>query len=83
MVGIRFILREPCTLFEGLPDETYVYFTHSYYCSVKEHADWVASTQYGLQFACAVQKENLFGVQFHPEKSQIAGQRILANFFKV
>ena len=71
-----------CVLFDGLPAHPYVYFTHSYYCAVSQKADWAASTDYGLQFASAVQKNNIFGVQFHPEKSQKVGQKILANFFK-
>jgi glutamine amidotransferase len=74
---------KPCTLFENLPNQTYVYFTHSYYCAVSQKNDWAASTEYGLQFASAVQKDNIYGVQFHPEKSQRVGQAILANFFKV
>jgi imidazole glycerol-phosphate synthase subunit HisH len=74
---------KPCALFAGLPDLSYVYFTHSYYCSVSNQADWAASCDYGLRFACAVQKDNIFGVQFHPEKSQKIGQHILANFIKI
>jgi imidazole glycerol-phosphate synthase subunit HisH len=74
---------KPCALFDGLPQGTYVYFTHSYYCSVSNPLDWAASCDYGLRFACAVQKDNLFGVQFHPEKSQKVGQRILSNFMNI
>ncbi|MCE1253486.1 MAG: imidazole glycerol phosphate synthase subunit HisH [Anaerolineae bacterium] len=74
---------KPCALFNGLPDLTYVYFTHSYYCSVAQKTDWAASTLYGINFACAVQKDNILGVQFHPEKSQKVGQQILANFIKI
>jgi imidazole glycerol-phosphate synthase subunit HisH len=73
----------PCMLFDELPPLSYVYFTHSYYCAVSHKSDWAASTEYGLSFASAVQKDNIFGVQFHPEKSQKVGQKILANFFKV
>jgi len=72
-----------CMLFDGLPPAPHVYFTHSYYCSVSQKADWAASTDYGITFASAVQKNNIFGVQFHPEKSQKVGQKILANFFNV
>ena len=73
----------PCMLFDDLPPSPFVYFTHSYYCAVSQKADWAASTDYGLAFASAVQKDNIYGVQFHPEKSQKVGQKILANFFKV
>ena len=74
---------KPCLLFDDLPPSPYVYFTHSYYCAVEQKTDWAASTDYGLPFASAVQKNNIYGVQFHPEKSQKVGQKILANFFKV
>jgi len=73
----------PCMLFDDLPADPYVYFTHSYYCAVSQTSDWAASTDYGFPFASAVQKDNVFGVQFHPEKSQKVGLKILANFFKV
>lgn len=72
-----------CPLFSGLSEGSYVYFTHSYYCSVTNQSDWAASTDYGFRFASSVQKGLVFGVQFHPEKSQKNGLKILSNFFKV
>jgi imidazole glycerol-phosphate synthase subunit HisH len=70
-------------IFNGLDEGSFVYFTHSYYCSVTHSDDWAASTDYGFRFASSVQKGLIFGVQFHPEKSQKNGLKILSNFFKV
>jgi imidazole glycerol-phosphate synthase subunit HisH len=67
-------------LLEGLQPGDYVYFNHSYYCEPAEQADTLISTEYGLRYASAVQRGNLFGVQFHPEKSQRVGLQILRNF---
>lgn len=65
-------------LFAGVPHEAFVYFTHSYRAPVVN--DVVATTNYGGPFAAAVERENVFGVQFHPEKSGDAGLQILKNF---
>lgn len=73
---------EDAPLFRGLKPGAYAYFNHSYYCSAQP-ADTAASTDYGMDFASAVRRENLYGVQFHPEKSQRVGQTVLANFFRV
>ena len=70
-------------LFQGLAPGCYAYFNHSYYCANQNGADAAARTDYGLEFTSAVQRGNLFGVQFHPEKSQRVGLRVLENFFKV
>lgn len=60
--------------------EPYVYFVHSYYVQPKDPAITAATTSYGLNFTSAVEKDNIAGVQFHPEKSQETGQQILRNF---
>ena len=60
--------------------EAYVYFNHSYYCQPWNSSDVIATTDYGIEYACAVTRDNLFGVQFHPEKSQAVGLQILKNF---
>lgn len=73
-------VRREAPLFRGIQSGAYVYFNHSYYCQASSPADVIASTEYGIRYACAVQHENLFGVQFHPEKSQAAGLQILKNF---
>jgi len=67
-------------LLEGLQPGDYVYFNHSYYCEPAEQADTLISTEYGLRYASSIQRGNLFGVQFHPEKSQRVGLQILRNF---
>jgi imidazole glycerol-phosphate synthase subunit HisH len=70
-------------LLDGLSAGSYAYFNHSYFCQPTHMQDVLVSTDYGLDFASAVRRENLYGVQFHPEKSQRVGQRILDNFFKI
>lgn len=69
-------------LFNQIENGAYVYFNHSYYCQPQNIADVIATTDYGLQYACAVRRGNIFGVQFHPEKSQSIGLRILKNFLE-
>jgi glutamine amidotransferase len=70
-------------LFCDIRSGTYVYFNHSYYCQPENPSDIVAMTTYGLSYACSVQHKNTFGVQFHPEKSQTVGLRILKNFLSI
>ena len=70
-------------LFKGISSGAYVYFNHSYYCQAENPSDVTATVEYGLQYACSVQRENIFGVQFHPEKSQALGLQILKNFLEV
>ena len=65
-------------LFSGLEEEQYVYFVHSFYAEHSSQA--IATTGYGLDFSAALQRANFYAVQFHPEKSGLAGQRILQNF---
>jgi glutamine amidotransferase len=67
-------------LFDHVEDGSYVYFNHSYYCQAEDRADVIAEVDYGIRYACAVRRENVFGVQFHPEKSQTVGLQILRNF---
>lgn len=70
-------------LFRNLDDGEYVYFNHSYYCLPEWGEDCIAQTDYGLTFCSAVQREFLLGVQFHPEKSQMVGRKILENFLNL
>ena len=70
-------------LFAGLQNGDYAYFNHAYYCLPGGAADVAAWTTYGVRFASAVHRNNLFGVQFHPEKSQKVGLQILANFINL
>jgi len=70
-------------LFKNISAQDYFYFVHSYY-STKVSKDISAATvEYGTEFVCAIEKENLFGVQFHPEKSSEAGLKILKNFVEL
>jgi glutamine amidotransferase len=69
-------------LFQGLAPGDFAYFNHSYYCAPDESRDAISLTEYGLSFASAVQRGGLFGVQFHPEKSQRVGLKILANLLQ-
>ena len=69
---------EPSRLLGGVPDDSFVYFTHSYRAPVV--AGVSAVTTYGETFAASVERENVFGIQFHPEKSGDTGLRILKNF---
>jgi imidazole glycerol-phosphate synthase subunit HisH len=67
-------------LTRGVADHTDVYFLHSYYCACDSAADQLATAQYGLPFAAMVARDNLLGIQFHPEKSQRTGLALLKNF---
>jgi imidazole glycerol-phosphate synthase subunit HisH len=69
-------------LLAGLEAGSYAYFNHTYYCRPESQIDWLAATEYGTRYSSMVGKENLFGVQFHPEKSQRVGLQILENFIK-
>jgi glutamine amidotransferase len=72
--------KKDALLFDQVGDGAYVYFNHSYYCQPADRTDIIAETSYGIRYACAVRRENIFGVQFHPEKSQQVGLQILKNF---
>ena len=75
-------VKQNCPLLKGVAPESYVYFVHSYYCDAKEPSDVVATIDYGIEFTAMVQKDNIFGVQFHPEKSQQVGLQLLQNFLE-
>lgn len=67
-------------LLEGLYDEPYFYFVHSFYPDPEDSEDSLAKTAYGFEFTSIVERGNIFGSQFHPEKSGKAGARLLSNF---
>ena len=72
-----------CPLFKGIDDKANTYFCHSYYVN-PSHKDIVATTtNYGIDFASSIWKDNIYGVQFHPEKSQDVGLKILKNFMEI
>lgn len=70
----------PHALWDGIADESYFYFVHSYYAQPAIAADTVGQTDYGTAFACAVARDNIFATQFHPEKSAAAGLQLYRNF---
>jgi glutamine amidotransferase len=67
-------------LWQDIPDASRFYFVHSYYAATERMEDIAATTPYGLDFASVLARENIFAVQFHPEKSQHAGLQLLSNF---
>jgi len=79
----QLLLKKPSALLDGLDSGVYAYFNHSFYCATGEAEDIAAATDYGLDYCSVVQRENIYGVQFHPEKSQRVGKAILSNFFEV
>jgi len=70
-------------LYEGVPEDAYVYFVHSYYLQAADEKQVVAATQYGAYIHASVEKGNVFACQFHPEKSSDVGMQILRNFIKI
>ncbi len=77
---VRFDAKHP--LLEGVPPHACFYFAHSYTVCCDRPEDVLGSTRYGLDFASAVHSGNLYGIQFHPEKSHGAGQRLIENFVR-
>jgi len=70
-------------LLEGIPDASYFYFVHGYYCRPDEPGIVIATTDYGIEYPSIVGRGRVFGVQFHPEKSQKVGLRLLSNFVRM
>ncbi len=75
--------KKNCPLFKGLKDKDYFYFVHSYYAVPKESGWILATTRYGVNFCSAIWKDNIFATQFHPEKSQASGLKIIRNFINL
>lgn len=73
-------LKQKDGIFEGVEDESYFYFVHSYYLKGADDDVVAATTQYGVEIECAVQQGNLCATQFHPEKSSSVGLKLLKNF---
>jgi glutamine amidotransferase len=67
-------------LWEGIADDAYFYFVHSYYARPEDAADTIGTTDFGGAFCCAVARDNIVATQFHPEKSAEAGLRLYRNF---
>jgi len=77
------VIKKNSPLLKGISPNSYVYFCHSYYPEVLEKEIICATTDYVVEFACAIQKENIYGLQFHPEKSQEVGLKIIKNFIRL
>lgn len=80
-IGWNTIAQRKSALFAGIEDPAYCYFVHSYYAELCEAT--AAVTEYGTAFSSALQQDNFYGVQFHPEKSAALGERILKNFIEL
>jgi glutamine amidotransferase len=72
----------PHALWAGIPDRSRFYFVHSYYPAPQDSSLTAATSVYGVPFTCAIARDNIFAVQFHPEKSQSAGLQLLSNFVR-
>lgn len=77
------IVKKDSALLKGLDNNSRFYFVHSYHMKCNNVNDVLANTNYGYEFTSAVEKENIFGVQFHPEKSHKFGMRLLENFVAI
>ena len=73
-------MKPECPLYRGIQSGSYVYFVHSFYPQPVDQAIIATRTEYGDVFASSVWKDNIFATQFHPEKSQDIGLRLLKNF---
>ena len=76
-------IAKKCDLLKGLKDSTYLYFCHSYYVNPTDKNIVATTTDYGKPFTSCICQDNILGVQFHPEKSQTVGLKILENFTKL
>jgi glutamine amidotransferase len=82
-IGWNEVVQErPHALWAGIPDRSRFYFVHSYYPAPRDAALTAATSVYGAPFTCAIARDNIFAVQFHPEKSQSAGLQLLSNFVR-
>jgi len=72
-----------CPLLRDIPDNSYVYFCHSYYPAPTDEGVIAATTDYGIEFVSIISRDNIYGLQFHPEKSQEVGLKILRNFIEL
>ena len=82
-IGWNEVVQErPHALWAGIRDRSRFYFVHSYYPAPRDAALTAATSVYGAPFTCAIARDNIFAVQFHPEKSQSAGLQLLSNFVR-
>ncbi|SMP14112.1 glutamine amidotransferase [Desulfurobacterium pacificum] len=76
----QIVKKKESVLLKGIKEGEFFYFVHSYYVCPKEESVKLTETEYGLVFTSAIEKDNVFATQFHPEKSQKAGLKLLENF---
>ena len=75
-------IRRPCAMLDGIDEGAFVYFAHSYHVVPADESIIATTTAYGMEFVSSVWKDNIFATQFHPEKSQAVGLRLLENFVR-
>lgn len=80
-IGWNTIYNLKTNLYQGIKENEYMYFVHSYYAEISEHT--IAKTNYELEYSSSLQKNNFYAAQFHPEKSSDSGQQLLENFIKL
>lgn len=79
----RIRIKKTSALMKGVEDLSEFYFAHSYHLKVNNRSDQLTETEYGISFTSAVERNNIFGVQFHPEKSHRTGVQVLKNFIEM
>lgn len=80
-IGWNTIYNLQSPLFTNIESNSYCYYVHGYYAELSNYS--VATTEYGIPYSAAIQKDNFYGVQFHPEKSAAVGEQILKNFLSL
>ncbi|MBO6532704.1 MAG: imidazole glycerol phosphate synthase subunit HisH [Muricauda sp.] len=80
-IGWNQISKLKSKLFTNIPEKSYIYLVHSFYAPIGEET--IATSEYDVEYSAALQKDNFYGVQFHPEKSSDVGSEILQNFLKI
>jgi glutamine amidotransferase len=81
-MGWNQVRQHPHAMWEGVPDEAYFYFVHSYYAEPSDARHTAGDTDYGARFTCALARDNIFATQFHPEKSAAHGLSLYRNFLR-
>jgi imidazole glycerol-phosphate synthase subunit HisH len=79
----RIQIKKWSALLKGVEDLSKLYFSHSYHLKINDRSDLLTETEYGISFPSAVERNNLFGVQYHPEKSHRTGAQVLKNFIEM